>query len=100
MFDDDEEPPEADVLPEIPDSTPDIPDSTPEIPDPSNASPELRRTFVRLVVVFNLAVLATGVGLLLVAFEREWRDGGALVAIGLATFAYGYWRYRNRPDFE
>lgn len=100
MFDDDEEPPEAKVLPDIPDSTPDIPDSTPDIPDPSNASPELRRTFIRLVLIFNVALLATAVGLMLIGFEGRWRRGGALVGVGLAAFALGYRRYRNRPDFE
>lgn len=99
MFDE-EEPPEADVLPEIPDSTPEIPDVEPEPPDPSNASPELRRAFLKLVAIFNAALLATALGLMLIGFERRLVDGGAIFLIGLAAFAYGYWLYLNRPDFE
>lgn len=87
----------ASVRPEVPDSTAEVPDVTPEIPDASAASPALERTFWSLVAVFNVALLATALGLMLVGFEGRLRDGAALVALGLAAFALGLWRYRNRP---
>lgn len=110
MFDDDEESPESELGPDVPDSTPDVPDSTPDIPeapdpaarlpDPGEAPPELRRAFVRQVVVFNVALFVTALGVMLVGFEGRFRDGGGLVAVGLATFGYGLWLYRNRPRVE
>ncbi|MFB6069051.1 MAG: hypothetical protein ABEJ90_03895 [Halobacterium sp.] len=66
-----------------------------DVPDESAASPELRRRFWLLVVVFNLAVLAASVGAMLVAFRGAYDTGGSLLAAGVVLFAYGLFRYRT-----
>lgn len=62
----------------------------------ADVPPDLRRTFWRLVAVFNVALLAAGVGVMLIGFEGQLRDGGALVAIGVGAFLYGYRGYRRQ----
>ncbi|MFB6218680.1 MAG: hypothetical protein ABEH77_05800 [Halobacteriaceae archaeon] len=61
----------------------------------ADAPPALARAFWRLVFVFNAALLALALGVMLVGFEGAWVRGGALVLVGAGAFAYGYWRYRR-----
>lgn len=67
----------------------------PSVPSESDVPSELRRAFWELVVVFNVALLALSVGAMLVAFERLWTVGGALVLLGAASFLRGYRRYQR-----
>lgn len=71
-------------------------------PDPpaSKPSAELQRQFWVLVVVFNVALLATSLGVLLAVFEDMLPTGGALVFLGLGAFYYGLQRYRRAFDGE
>jgi len=82
----------------VADLGPDVPDvEIPEAPDPSaNDVPEdLAKAFWRLVVIFNISLLALGVGPMLIFFEGNWEDGLGLLAIGVLTFGYGYYRYKR-----
>jgi hypothetical protein len=84
-------------------------DDTPE-PDPiegSGPGPEIPtldslddaenpaeiRLFYKLVVVFNVALLALSVGPMLVYFEGNWQLGSRVFAVGAVIFAYGAYRY-------
>ena len=69
----------------------------PEAPDLTevDASSEVRYRFWALVMVFNVALLAASVGVMLVGFQGEWEVGGQLTLAGLALFAFGYYRYRQ-----
>ncbi|QLH84505.1 DUF7322 domain-containing protein [Halosimplex pelagicum] len=91
---------------------PDIPEvDVPEVEVPSvetnhddfdaDVDPELRRTFWRLVVVFDVALLALSLGPMFVYFRGDWETGGPLFALGAISFAYGvltYRRYRADDD--
>jgi predicted cobalt transporter CbtA len=66
-----------------------------DIPDSSDADPRLQRQFWLLVLVFNAALLAFSVGLLLVVFHGRWDDGTTAVVVGIVLFVYGYYRYRT-----
>ena len=66
-----------------------------DVPDSSNADPKLQRQFWLLVLVFNAALLAFSVGLMLAVFRGRWNDGIAGVAAGIILFLYGYHRYRG-----
>lgn len=57
----------------------------------------LRREFWLLVVCFDLALLAAGVGVLLVVFDQGPDLGFELLATGLILGSYGYVRYRWGP---
>jgi len=64
-------------------------------PDPeTDVPPDLARAFLRLVVVFNAALLALALGVMLIGFQRAWLRGGGLLAVGVGGLTYGYWRYR------
>ncbi len=65
-----------------------------EIPDGSEASRELHRAFWGLVAVFNVGLFATALGAMLVAFRGSLLVGGSVLAVGVATLAYGVHRYR------
>lgn len=69
----------------------------PEAPDLSEveASSEVRYRFWALVMVFNVALLATSIGVMFIGFQGEWALGGQLTLAGLALFAFGYYRYRQ-----
>lgn len=119
MSDEDEQPvdnedaalhPEATV--EAPDPTRDLPSPSVEVPDPSaelddepedtetptvDVPQDLWLSFWYLVVVFNAAVLALGVGLLLVTLGNDPDLGGRLLLAGGALSVYGYYRYRTNP---
>jgi hypothetical protein len=83
-----DEPGPGDVGPPVPEPpTPDLADS--------DVSPDILKTFWKLVGIFNVALLATSLGLLLVAFEGRWTVGGVLVAVGLGAFLVGWRGYRR-----
>lgn len=83
-----EEPEEPDVGPDVPKA----PDTTDRVAD---VDPELRGTFWALVLVFNVALLATSVGVMLAAFQGNLVRGGQFLVLGLLVFAYGWYRYRQ-----
>jgi len=94
------------------DSWPEEPDDPfPEYTDPSRAEgpdpgtaetaaditevpQEVSRRFWSLVVVFNLGLLATALGLLLVGFRGELLAGGASLGLGVGALVYGVVKYR------
>lgn len=88
-------PDEQELLDDLGPDTPAV--EIPEPPDPSEAdvSADLVRTFWRLVIIFNIAVFALGVGPMLVFFWGEWERGGLVFVLGLATFVYGYASYKR-----
>ncbi|WP_436906677.1 DUF7322 domain-containing protein [Halosimplex marinum] len=61
----------------------------------ADVDPELRRTFWRLVVVFDVALLALSLGPMFVYFRGDWATGGPLFALGAVAFAYGVLTYRR-----
>lgn len=62
---------------------------------PEDVDPEVSRTFWRLVIVFDAALLALAVGPMFIYFHGDWTTGGRLLALGATTFAYGVYRYRR-----
>jgi len=99
--------PAADVAPEVP-RAPDLTDDEPGLAEElgfggaaasaeSDASvdSELATQFWSLALLFNLAVLAASLGLLLIGFERRWTVGGGLLAVGVFAFVRGWYRYRS-----
>jgi len=98
--------PATDVAPEIP-QAPDLTDDEPglaaelgvggsETADSAGASvdSELAKQFWTLVLIFNVALFAASLGLMLIGFEGRWTVGGGLIAVGLFAFARGWYRYR------
>lgn len=95
-----EEPdPAEDIGPEVPEAS--IP-GAPNIPDPSeNEVPDdLARTFWKLVMIFNVALLAVSLGPMLVFFRGQWVVGGAVFVLGVAFFVRGYLGYRQHTRDE
>jgi hypothetical protein len=72
---------------------PDIPEA-PDPPDGATNS-EVTSLFWKLVVVFNVALLALSVGPMLAYFEGRVELGLRVTAIGIIAFGYGYLRYRQ-----
>jgi hypothetical protein len=91
--------PEPDPEAHLPDPESELP-SVPSvaIPTPSttesDASPALVKGFWSTVLVWNVALLATSVGAMMVAFDVERRLGLALMAVGLFSALRGYRKYR------
>lgn len=56
------------------------------------------RLFWTLVGVFNVALIALALGVMLIGFRGRWALGGQLVLAGTILFVYGYYRYRNYRD--
>lgn len=69
----------------------------PEIPSPSNSgssdNPEAVELFAKLVVVFNVAVLALAVGPMFIFFQGQVELGLQIFLFGVLIFAYGTYRY-------
>lgn len=59
----------------------------------STPSRDLVRAFWFLVLVFNVSLLATTIGILLIVFRNQSLFGGILIALGLAFGIVGYQRY-------
>lgn len=66
-----------------------------DTPNASNAPTRLKYQFWSLVVVFNAALLAASIGVMLVGFRGDWHLGGQLFAAGVVLFVYGVYRYRT-----
>jgi len=60
--------------------------------------------FWRLVLIFDIALLALALGPMFVYFQNDWRRGGMLLAFGVLAFLYGVARYREfqvaEPDAD
>lgn len=97
-----------------PDPTQDLPEPTVEVPDPTAVEPDadaeaeaepetvdvprgLWASFWYLVVVFNLAVLGLGVGLLLLTLGDDPELAARLLFTGAVIGLYGYYKYRTNP---
>ena len=57
--------------------------------------PELRNQFWLIVGAFNVALLATALGLLVLAFWSRPTLGVGLLAVGVAAGVFGVQRYRR-----
>lgn len=72
----------------------------PEAPDPTeediDVDPRLWRLFWGLVAVFNVALLALSLGVMIAVFDGKWVLGGQLVAVGLVFLIYGIYKYLTR----
>lgn len=94
--------PEADLadpeteLPNVP-SPPSV-----DIPAPTvsvkEVPGELLAGFWTTVLVFNVAVFATSLGLLLLATEGVDRLGAGALVVGLFAALHGYWKYRSLSE--
>lgn len=95
----DEEPDEHEPDPPDEPGPGDIGPPIPEVPNADLADrdvPEdLLTRFWKLVGVFNLAVLATSLGVMLIAFEDRWTVGGGLLVVGIGAFLIGWIGYRR-----
>ncbi|WP_415382517.1 hypothetical protein [Halosimplex sp. TS25] len=60
-----------------------------------DVDPEVSRTFWRLVLVFDVALLAMSLGPMFVFFRGDWDTGGPLFVLGAVAFAYGVREYRQ-----
>jgi len=90
---------------------PDLPSLGPEVPSVDVPDVEVPETdseavgadvdvdtakgFWRLVLVFDIALLALALGPMFVYFLDDWRRGGMLLVFGLLVFLYGVARYRE-----
>ncbi len=89
--------------PDPPSLGPDVPEvDVPEVdvPEPGDAVGEdvdvdTAKGFWRLVLIFDVALLALALGPMFVYFRGELRRGGMLVAFGALAFLYGVARYRE-----
>lgn len=65
------------------------------------SNPEAVRLFVRLVVVFDVALLALALGPMFVFFRGERELGTQIFLAGVVAFGYGtyrYYAYRHGSD--
>jgi hypothetical protein len=67
----------------------------PEAPDPpeGSANSDVTALFWKLVVVFNVAILALSVGPMLAYFDGQVDLGLRIFAVGAILFGYGVFRY-------
>ena len=91
--------PEAD-LPDPESELPEVPSvDVPSAPTPQNdASPELLKGFWSTVLVFNVALLSTSVGAMMLVFGVERPLGVGLLAVGLVSLLRGYRKYRTLDE--
>lgn len=94
--------PEAD-LPDPESELPSVP-SPPsvDVPTPTRSEDdvpgELLAGFWTTVLVINVAVLATSLGLLLLGFGVQRRFGTGALVVGLVAAAHGYLKYRSLAE--
>lgn len=69
----------------------------PEAPDPSQGDvpAELFRAFWATVVMVNIGLFGTSLGLMFIAFRGQYRLGGGTFAIGVLALLFAYRHYRN-----
>jgi len=84
------DPPSVDV-PEV--EVPETPSATGDTDVDVDA--DTAREFWRLVLIFDVALLALALGPMFVYFMDDWRRGGLLLGFGLLAFLYGVARYRE-----
>jgi hypothetical protein len=72
---------------------PDVPEAP--APPEGAANSEVTSLFWKLVVVFNIALLALSVGPMLAYFEGRVDLGIRITLVGAIAFAYGVFRYRR-----
>lgn len=99
------EPDEPDLGPDPPDVTPDEPDLGPGASDvspsvdgffgPEDAPKALLSAFWKLVLLFNVGLLAASLGAMFLVFEGRAYLGGGLLVAGLLAIARGLHRYRR-----
>lgn len=98
------EPEEPDLGPDPPepgsDAGPDVdvPDVSPPQEGfwgPEDTPKELLKAFWTLVVLFNVALLAASLGLMVLWFQGRLYLGGGLLAVGTAALARGLYGYRR-----
>jgi hypothetical protein len=67
----------------------------PDVPSPSDSdySGDATGLFVRLVIVFNVALLALSLGPMLAYFEGQVDLGLRIFLVGVIAFGYGMFRY-------
>ena len=82
------EPGAGDLGPPIPEP-PEIDLSDRDVPQ------NLLKRFWKLVGLFNVALLATSLGVMLIAFEGRLTVGGGLLAVGIGAFVLGWLGYRR-----
>lgn len=75
----------------------------PDVPSPpgrgSADNPAAVQLFWKLVLVFNVALLALAVGPMFAVFQGQWELGLQIFLVGALAFAYGTFRYyRFRTD--
>lgn len=99
------EPEEPDLGPEVPNVEPEEsePNLGPEIPDiappdggflgPEDAPKGLLSAFWKLVVLFNVGILAASLGALFLLFEGRLLLGGGMLSVGLLALARGLYSY-------
>lgn len=94
--------PDDDHEPEPPEFDTEIPDVEPDVDGflgPSDVPTELLTAFWSLVVLFNVGLLATSLGAMLVWFRGDLTYGGGLLAVGLLALAHGSYKYLSTdPD--
>lgn len=66
----------------------------PQTPQTSTP-PDLTRAFWTLVVIFNISLLATTLGILLALFRNLMILGAILTLIGIGLGVFGYQRYTH-----
>lgn len=76
---------------------PNIPEAPKPLPE-SEVDTDLKVAFWSTVLVFNVALLALSLGLMLVYFRGQLRLGGGLFALGVFSAAHGYLKYRKYDD--
>lgn len=83
--------------PDEPDLGPDVPDATSNggLLGPEGTSKELLSAFWKLVLLFNVGLLAASLGAMLLVFEGRTRLGGGLLLVGLLALVRGVDRYRR-----
>jgi len=84
---------------------PDAQDLGPDVPSPpprgSADNPEAVQLFWKLVLVFNVALLALAIGPMFIVFQDQWDLGLQIFFVGALAFAYGtvrYYRFRETKD--
>lgn len=85
--------PEENPFPEY--DEPSIEELTENLSDESEVDSELFRTFWGLVATLNLGLFALALGLLMIGFRGQYRQGGAVALLGAAALMYAGYEYKK-----